>query len=411
VRALDSVPSYTARFENPAIAVSTRFANTPALRIPTGLIGLAHPERNPLLYVTDKKRFRSIFDGLAAAAQLARPYRYLINPPRSPDRVVAQVDAGGLRITNGTGTQLLSGFTDRRGSPYVTLYRTPPLFQFAFRTGAFQLTSSAHGGGTGVSVAPNDPLETLLTGGAVPGTPDLAVEFSTSGGVGIEQRVTGYVILPGRSLSSGLVFAGRLAGHYTAGLADLAGTLRVATDDPATEVTYRGRLLYPGNGYSLGGRLDLGLLLKRRGWYGGVGLLSVAAADVTAGGRLLGEGERQEVTLGPGPQPGAQLGFDQAGLIALHLEGSLYPSISARATALFRLGAVSLHYSYLFGSHEETTWRIGVPVGVGHLSVALTSERTVFSDNALYGVGLTWSLRSPQRLWRDELTGIGRNNG
>ncbi len=64
--------------------------------LPVGLLGLLRQESNPLLYLSDRGRFRASFDLLSFYEQLAHPTELLLDPPRSPDLVVRTGAGRGL---------------------------------------------------------------------------------------------------------------------------------------------------------------------------------------------------------------------------------------------------------------------------------------------------------------------------
>lgn len=404
----DSLPSATQRFDNPAVAVATPRANSPTLRLPLGLLGLFHPERNPFLYLKNEARFRRSFDAVSALSQLARPYEYVVNAPQSPDRVVLSIDAEGATLVDGEGQPLLTDLATQRSNPIYSLYRTPPLLRLNLRQSFLQFSSSFHIGGESVRARTNGELEDLLAGRSVASDSELALMIDAAAGAGLEQSVTAYTIFPGRRRLTGVVLAGRLALHYTAALADVGGSVTVGAANGTSETAFQGRLLYPGNGYSLGGRVDIGALLRAGGWYWGIGGASLASVDLLHGGTRLSDEPRREIRGGPGLVPSLQVGFDRGGPVAFHGEAGLYTDPGARATALFRTGALELHYSYRFTAPEEASFSVHAPLGAGKIIAALSAQQTALTNNALYSVRLSWELRASRELWRPEFQPGGR---
>ena len=205
------------------------------LALPVGLLGLIAPERNPLLYWSDRDRFREAFDLLSCFEQVAHLDAFLINPPRSPDTVAILVERGRLELSDGEGNPLplvsSSGYGALAvaGTPLVP----PPLVSLRYRLGPLYLESGLFLGSEGCRFEPNPALKEATGSGQF--LPDslyaLSAVFSAVAGLSQSVSLVAPLVDPGcpYALYGGL----RLVGFYTAARAAAEISVSAQTDGNA----------------------------------------------------------------------------------------------------------------------------------------------------------------------------------
>jgi hypothetical protein len=363
------------------------------------------PSRNPFLYLSHPDRFREHFDALQAYEQLARPHTLLLHPPESPDEVRLRVNAQGATLTDGDGRRLnVSGSTARTTLSPATVYLRAPIARIE-ASGAFWHTATAlHAGGTGASLRSNRGLEQLLAGESVaPGTA-LALSVGAAAGTGIEQSTTFFTTVPGSGSDRATIMAARVAVHYTAAYGETSSRVALRLPEDAgpspTDATTAGFLIYPGEGYGLGGRLDLGIGSRVGPWTFGLGMRSVLSIEHLSGPEL------SRTTNGLGPQPTLHATYTPRPGLALHGElGCCRGGFTASAALALRFSPFPIVISLIGSDQPRLGVSVRIPLGKSRsgaaetrelrspaLELSATVEPSLLAERELYGISLRWIL-------------------
>lgn len=395
---------------NPAYAgLPDRFRDREAL--PIGFLRFLplFPETSPLTYWTDFPTFQSRFDFLSAYDQLAHPEAFLLNPSRSPDEVVFRVRADGVSVTDGAGQPLRLnlglGADPRRGGALVPGFT--PLLNLDLGPGTY-LSLGSFAGAQGARVRPSPELQRALDQGNFSGcntNPDpspcrLEAQAAAAAGLGVGLGA----VLPLEVPGVGQVRLG-LRGEVLYGLAYGEAQVQARplfdNNGQVSGVAYQERYFtaYPGQGYGLGLRGDLGLALDGEGWAVGLGVRNLLGYLRWQGTETLVDenGNRSQT---PAQRGGGAFNpaFFLNGAYRLPLEtGSLLlagDALFGGVAPAFHLGA---EYSLAplalrAGVGYEGGVRFGLGMGMEwsgiSLDLALTAHPALLENRQVYGLAL-----------------------
>ena len=396
-----SLPGPAQASKNPAFAAVEDTFKHSEWRLPLGLLGLLMPDRSPLYATIAPDIFYSNFDGLSAYDQLAHLDSFLINPERSPEEVVIQVAANGVRITDGTGKPLRLQF-EHRTSFVAGRITPPPLFRIPFSLApGFSAGISLFGGVEGAGVSPDAKLATLLAGGDLAPDETYAVtaEAHASSGISID---FGYAdALPPVPELEGKLYGG-VRGEVFYGLvrvdATLKGILKTNNQAKPEETTTETRVFYsyPGVGFGYGGRLDIGLAYATKQYVAGLGIQNVFGYQRWDGKEeLYKDGSKStssasRVVTGFAPvvflNGAGYVEVDEHSSVLLAADLGYAGSIAGHLGIEYPLGTTALRA----GLGYENGLRFGVGAGFDlggvALDLALTSHTGAFSGKQVFGV-------------------------
>ena len=323
------------RYLNPAYHRSPDYrAAKPGRSIPLGLTAIPFdPARNPFLYATAPDRFRSSFDLLTFYHQLLYPSFWLLNPAESPKRVELYLTNEGFEVRDETGESLQ--ITENRGpwnvSRPLTPLLPPPLFSAGLQAGAWSLESAIFAGGNGITYSPNSPLASYHDTDSLKPNTSYLLEGELSYSIGLQLSVIRSFSFTLSSLPGRWTAAPRLLGYYRTAFLNALYTVGTETDgsgNPTSGITslelFSG---YPGTGWGLGIRTDLGVLWQLERVSVGLSGLNLAGVELIRGSygqdASLAAGNTEERLAAVPPAFMLTGGWSfSPGLHELHLSGS-----------------------------------------------------------------------------------------
>lgn len=373
--------------------------------VPLGLGALFFfPERNPLLYFTDRDLFDERFDFLSFYDQLRHPGSVLINPGESPREIIVRIGRNTIRVTTDDGKPLL--FNDVSGASGLSRPFTPlipaPVLSHHYRRGPFYAVTGVFLASTGHSLAPNGNLRSVLEGEPV--EPETRYEVTASASVagGVSQSLSyGVTAYCG---NAAVTVAPRLVGYYRAFTAEARIDAGAETDQdllPAgTDSRYSLFLSYPGNGWGRGGRLDLGTAFSYGRVRGGISILNIVGVD-TVTGLVTDEDQSNEpetiTTTGSAPAVTVSAAYTvplYRGVLEFAADGMASEAFSAHAgVSLFR-GPLMVGVTGGYRGGFQGTARVGLRRGRRRIAIALNAHQSPFVQDVVWGLGLHLRVRS-----------------
>ncbi len=356
------LPGIAGAEKNPAYAALGQPFGPSTYTLPLGVLGMLLPDRSPLYYFLDPSTFYQSFDLASFLDQASAPNTLLLNPAKSPEEVVIELSADGIRITDGKGNPLsLQGGAgvSRRSGGLVP----PTLFRVPFDLGTGIAGSvGVFLGSDGVALEPDAALSRLLAGGGLEPnqTYALTARGSASGGLALDFAFAQPLPLPG---VPGTLYLGA-RGQAFLGLLrlDARVTHRVTTDDqaqPATrETETRTFYVYPGQGIGYGGQVDLGLAYAEADWVVGLGVKNALGFATWQGTEEVRTDGGSTTT----PKTETQFGFDPA----IYLSGAGHVPLEEGGRLLL---ASDLGYDGAIFGHLGAEYPIGpsrVRAGIGY---------------------------------------------
>jgi len=356
------LPGIAGAGKNPAYAALGEPFGPGTYTLPLGALGMLFPDRSPLYYFLDPDTFYRSFDLASFLDQASAPETLLFNPAKSPEEVVIELSAGGIRITDGAGNPLAlrggAGVPGRSGSLVP-----PALFRIPFGLGRGMAGSvGVFLGSDGIALEPDAALSRLLAGGGLEPnqTYALTARGSASGGLALDFAFAQPLPLPG---TPGTLYLGA-RGQAFLGLLrlDAEVTYRVTTDDEARPATHetetRTFYVYPGQGIGYGGQVDLGLAYAEADWIVGLGVKNALGFATWQGT----EEVRTDGGSTTAPKTETQFGFDPA----FYLSGAGYLPLEEGGRLLL---AADLGYDGAVFGHLGAEYPIGpsrLRAGIGY---------------------------------------------
>ena len=195
------LPGPEASYFNPAYAAypASTYGAPAGFNLPLGLLGLLRNETNPFNYFGNRQAFINSFDLLSFYDQLNHINEFLINPPRSPDKVVFNISADTISVTDGAGRPLNLGFgVGNAGVNATAGSLTPsPFFRIPFNlTPQFYLDFGIFAGVGGFSLDADAKLKALLASGQVAANETYGVIGKGNGEAGLSVGFGYAVALP-----------------------------------------------------------------------------------------------------------------------------------------------------------------------------------------------------------------------
>ena len=402
------LPGLRAADRNPAMQVLEEPpAEFRTLRpLPVGLLGFTEPERNPLLYQTDRPAFRRQFDFLQFYQQLSHPNTLLLNPGRSPDEVVVTVARDRVDVTDEDGNPLV--FREVAGSAARSVVATPlvppPLARFRVRRERTVAETGLFLGGGGHRLTPDRSLERAIDRGRLEAESSYRLIGSFGAEAGISQSVT--FLRPLYLPAIGEVTAApRLVGFYSSAQARADAETTIITDERArpetveteTEISY----FYPGSGGGVGARLDFGLVAERGNFIGGASVLNILGASAYHGMRRSTEqGDEEEPYSERFIEPLPAWYLHGAWVLPLPGERALVPAfdLGYLRTPLAHLG---LTYRFrerfaragvAWDGRPRAALSYGMRAGRFSAEVVATVHEAPFVGGPVYGVGFEFAV-------------------
>ncbi len=393
-------PAYTAFPADPG--------HTPGTPLPLGLLNLVlRPETNPFTFFTNRTSFKNNFDALAFYDQVSRPYEFLINPARSPNEVVFELSADGVRLTDGDGTPLSLEFTSAPSHGPSTALTPPPFLRFPVPLGlpGLELELGLFASGGGLRFTPSEALKTALAQGRFAPNATYTLDGTAQAQAGVNLGLSYAAALPPIPGFSGDVAWGtRLQGFYGLGMIDATVTAQTTTDansiPSATEFTTSAFYAYPGAGFGYGLRADLGLAVRTEQAELGVGVLNAVGfvqwsgvrAEVAPDGTLTEQPEVRTVS-GAAPYVFANAAYRipvaEASTVLVGADLGFGETIQGHAGLEYALGPFRLRG----GIGWEEAFRFGVGAGYQangvSLDAALTTHRAPLTGDPVYGVAVS----------------------
>ncbi len=274
-------------------------------RLPLGLLALITvPDRNPLLYSSDRETFRSEFDFLSMYDQLQYPTLFLLAPASSPEEVVAHVQAESLTITDQNGNALV--FDTVAGAagiskPFSPLL-PPPLLNYRFGVGRIHSETGLFLASTGHSLTPDNDLREVLEGEPVQASSTYVLSASASATGGASQSLS-YAFKLGDEREY-VLLSPRVVGYYRALMAQARYEMELSIDDDGVPRNIDGDetifLSHPDNGWGIGSRFDCGTLIGYEDFTAGLSLLNLIGVDYVEG---------EEISIVDSPEPSSRYSF------------------------------------------------------------------------------------------------------
>ncbi|TVR71291.1 MAG: hypothetical protein EA427_04535 [Spirochaetaceae bacterium] len=368
-------------------------------RIPLGIAAIfLFPERNPLLYFTDRDLFDTRFDLLSFYDQLRYPASVLINPGRSPQEVIVGIEQETIRVTTGDGRPLL--FDDVSGASGISRPFSPlvpaPLVSYHHRRKDIYSVTGVFLASTGHSLKPGDNLRGVLEGDPVEPDTRYEVTASASAAGGVSQSLSYGITAYGENAT--VTVAPRVVGYYrffTAQARIQAGAETDQENLPAgTDSRQSLFLSHPGNGWGSGARLDLGTALARDRFRAGVSILNILGVDTVTGTITDGNVEDEPTritTVGPAPAATLSASYQvplKTGALEFAVDTLLSESISAHGGVLLVRRAFMFGLSGGYKGGYEGTVTAGVRRGRRRAALSLNVHQSPFVQDVVWGIGL-----------------------
>ena len=238
-----------------------------SVALPVGLAGLFRQGADPTLYNRNKARFLAEFDLLSSLVQLKYPYWYLLDLPRSPEKISVWIEKGTVTVDDGGGAALSFASVSGSGgiSRQASLLLPPPIVGFPFRKGAFSFRTDLFGGMEGYSLGPDEALESAVANREIVPQVRYGLNASLSASAGISEGITWVFHRTLWDGNVGLVLAPRLYMYSILAYLKATSDAYFFTDNNGLPgiwgYTWKAEYLYPGKGFGFGARLDLGAML------------------------------------------------------------------------------------------------------------------------------------------------------
>jgi hypothetical protein len=274
-------PGPEATFYNPAYAAFPNRYGAPAgFQLPIGLLGFLRPGANPLNFFSNRQSFIDNFDLLTFYDQFNHLGEFLINPARSPERVIFNFSANSVSITDGAGRPINLDFSvGNSGSARTGGSLTPPpllSFPLALVPGLY-LELGLFAGIGGFTVAPDANLRTALATQSIEAGKSYGLEGKANASAGVSAGFAYATLLPNIPDFEGKVYVGA-RGEAFYGLAYVEATGRLETNTDANKIPGEPQPIYklftviPGSGNGFGLRADLGTAVALKDGAFGLGV-------------------------------------------------------------------------------------------------------------------------------------------
>ncbi len=368
-------------------------------RVPLGLAALfAFPERNPVLYFTDRDLFDERFDLLSFYDQLRYPASMLINPGESPDEVIVRIGQDTISVTTGEGRPLY--FDDVSGASGISRPFSPlvpaPFLAYHHRWDNIYSVTGVFLASTGHSLRPNDNLRDVLEGDPVEPDTRYEVTASASAAAGVSQSLSYAVTAYGEYAT--VTVAPRVVGYYrffTAEARIRAGSETDQDNNPAgTDSRQSLFLSYPGNGWGSGSRLDLGTAFARERFRAGISLLNIVGVDTVTGTITSGDVTDEPATIttvGPAPATAVSASYHvplETGALEFAADALLSDSFSAHAGVSFFRGVFMFGLTGGYKGGFEGALTVGVRDGRRRAALSLNAHQSPFVQDVVWGIGV-----------------------
>lgn len=368
-------------------------------RVPLGIAALLiYPERNPVLYLTDRDLFDEQFDLLSFYDQLRYPASILINPGESPDEVIVGIEQDSIRVTTGRGRRLL--FEDVSGAsgisrPFTALVPAPFL-SYHHRWEQIYSVTGIFLASTGHSLRPNENLRDVLEGDPVESDTRYEVTASASAAGGVSQSLSHGITAYGANAA--VTVSPRVVGYYRFFTAEARVHVAAETDQDSlptgTESRQRLFLSYPGNGWGSGIRLDLGTVLARERFRMGLSVLNIVGVDTVTGTITSGDVTDEPTTIttfGPAPAMTVSASYRvplETGALEFASDLLLSESFSGHTGVSYFRGVLMLGLTGGYKGGVEGAATLGVRDGRRRVALSLTVHQSPFIQDVVWGVGL-----------------------
>ena len=368
--------------------------------LPLGLGQAAFPPRNPADALNDPESFNM----LALGDSVLYPTRYNPGEPDLFDRIDISLTEDGLSI---------EGFIEGQDQPQpVSLRayggaRSPRLasegvipdsfIRGRFGRSPFSLEYGVYSGGVGIESVPNDALEEDLAAGALSADRDYGLELNLAGQAGVTLAP---VISNSRSFRRGtLTTAVRLLSFYDIAWAQASAAydLRVGDDAAVQDISGAASYGYPGNGFGLGARVDLGIVYERSRWAVGLGATNAGSVTRRAGtalkyGNSLEEMEVDVFTTAFAPRAEAAAIWRPAvgtGDLTIISQVAAAEYLYPRVRTIYELGPVFLAGEFSWDDAPAVRASYGITLGRSQVELAATNHPYPFSEQRASGFEVT----------------------
>jgi len=406
------LPGPWASTYNPAYAAypEDKFGPSNGFAVPLGLINLTiNPMISPIYYWTNYNKFIDNFDFVSFIDQLAHPYEFVFNPPKSPDEIIFKYDRSGIHITDGSGNPLRFNYSQKKNSANSLPWPTP-FFEISIPTGidGFDLHFGAYASTKGVGLAASDNLLLAISHGSFQPDSNYSLTASAAAEAGVSGRLSYAGSLPGVLDHSSALYVGIQAeGYYSLYSGSVTARSYMDTDQKGIPknifYSLETYLSYPGLGSGYGGSIDLGIVAETLSGTYGLGLRSLIGYQGWSGvhSALNNDGTLTENNVRNNkfifnPQIFFNGAYSQTlpagGQAVFGIDASYFKrSFSAHAGIEYQLAIFRLRA----GLGYEDGFKLGLGGGIAlanfGIDAALTSHQDPLSDQLIYGLAASIS--------------------
>ena len=271
-----------------------------SIRPPLGLLQVAFPPRNPMHALDEPERFNS----LALLDALLHPTIFSQSIPEQLDGIDIAIRDDSLGISgfvvrsDGSERSVplsLDAYSGARSARLADRGALPKRWLFgAVRAGSIPIEYSIYSGGLGIELEPGARLERDLADEQLESDTRYELELAASGQLG---ATLAPVLSAPIELGSGRVhLAARPLLFFDVAWFAVDGSysFRLSEETGEQEFSAHASYGYPGEGYGVGARLDLGTVYEASDWWAGVGLVNAGSVTRRVGTQLSIDGESRE---------------------------------------------------------------------------------------------------------------------
>ncbi len=370
------------------------------IALPLGLAQVATSPRNPEPALGEPESFNI----LALLDSALYPTRYNPGEPDLFDRIDISLSEAGLSIT---------GFLEGEDEPQpisLRAYggaRSPRLASQAvipdsfirgrFGRSPFALEYGVYSGGVGVESTPSEALEEDLAAGALAADRDYGLEMNAAAQAGVTLAPVlsnSYLFRRGT-----LTTAVRVLSFYDIVWAEANASYDLRVGDEATVQALSGEAAYgyPGEGFGLGARLDIGMLYERSRWAVGVGATNAGSVTRRVGTAVDYDADFEETEVDvfqPAFAPRGEVATMWrprvgTGELTLITQLSAAEYVFPRVRSIYELGPVFLAGAFSWDDGPALRVSYGITLGRNQVELSATNHPYPFSEQRATGFEVT----------------------
>jgi len=399
------IPHPRGSYKNPAyIIFPAPMGYQAGTNLPLGFLGIMKTESNPFNYLTDREKFKSVFDLVTFFDQISHPREYLLNPSASTQSVFFKVSSSGFFLSDAEGTPLaFSQITGPESSAVGgTPLLPPPLFQIPWKIGFIHCEFGLFFGGSGFSLYAGDTLKEALEEGKFFADSLYTIFSNASLSGGVQQSVSLPVKIPFKKISADLYICPRITGFYTALYGEYQMEFNLLIDPEGfpsyTSPKTQSFLVYPGVGGGGGVRFDFGAVLDFRALTAGAGIQNLAGFSRISGRMydftdLLSPLETDELRTFTGFLP--NIIFNIAYFFPVRNWNILLAGDIGWLKSIYSHAGAAFYRDRMFfrgglGWQGQYVWSIGIGRAFSGfwLELILRRHSALFTNDSVFGIGL-----------------------